>query len=325
MLVIETMFGMGDNFWSRPVIAAAARRYEICLKTPWPQCYADLAERYGIRFAKPDTKLRTQCGNVERQPASTWVDPLGPAHIKIIYKPAEIAAGANHHDSLTRSAKWLVTASEVDPKDIVMDVPSGWLDRAADTASRWGRRPVLVRPPTVRKEWCNPARNCDPESLRRIVDTLWASGHHLVEFADLVDGVEWIVRDHPTPPPFHRVYHHGELPVETLVGLMALGVPVIGANGFIVPMALAAAGWLFALFGGNYGYNAPSNLFHDGYDMTRVGYAEPDAPHLGCTDSQCGCSKKISPSRLFEAFDLWRAKLESSRDRSPKLEIRAAG
>ena len=303
-LVIRTMEGMGDNLWSRPHVLALARTHRrLQLITPWPQCYADFAEDYAIEFAPPTTRLRTQSENVRRW--HSWKPAASQPAFRLAYSPDEIRAGRNHHDSLEASARHWLNGTGVSPLDIAMRLPPTWEERAEELIHAWSKingPVVLIRPPTVRREWENPARNCDPAALQQVIDLL-RPDHTLVGIASLVDGVEWLAAP---PIGLHVESYRGEIPIETLLGL-ARRAWVIGANGFMVPMALAAGGYAYVLFGGNYGYNSPEHLFHPAYDLSRIGWSVPDRPCRGCINPRHACSKRIDPVRLAAEFGRWRS------------------
>lgn len=310
-LVVRTMEGLGDNIWSRPVVLALARLYEpLTLLTPWPQAYADFAKQFPLRFGRPSTKLRTQLLNVGAWQGS-WDEAPGEPAFRLAYDPREIARGSNHHDSLERSARKWLQGSGVSPLDIRMEVPEEWLDLADSLIFKWtdlrDKPVVLIRPPTVRREWNNPARNCDPRALQQLINRLTAT-HTLVGVAHLEANKEWLEAE---LRGLHFQFYKGELSVESLFGLMAR-CWTIGANGWTVPMALATGGWAYVLFGGNYGYNAPDRLLHPGYEAGHVGFSEPDRPCRGCVRAQHHCLKTISPSRLVREFEDWALRQDSS-------------
>jgi SAM-dependent methyltransferase len=304
-LVIRTMEGMGDNLWSRPHVLALARTHRrLQLVTPWPQCYADFAEDYAIEFARPTTRLRTQNENVRHW--RDWKPVERQPEFRLAYSPDEIRAGRNHHDSLEASARRWLNGTGVSPLDIAIRLPPTWEERAEELIHAWSKingPVVLIRPPTVRREWENPARNCDPAALQQLIDQL-RPDHTLVGIASLADGAEWLASP---PRGLHVERYRGEIPVETLLGLAGRAW-MLGANGFMVPMALAARGYAYVLFGGNFGYNSPENLFHPAYDLSRIGWSVPDRPCRGCVNPRHECSKRIDPARLAAEFGQWRSR-----------------
>jgi SAM-dependent methyltransferase len=330
-LTVKTMLGMGDNLWSRPIVRALARQHELTLITPWPQCYIDLAIEHGIEFARADTHLRTQAENIVRfdQPQELapgvvvrWKppwrsqtpgdrpplsSPREPA-FRLAYDPREIRKGTTHHDSLEASAKAFLNGAGVSPADIALKIPETWQAQADELLQCWvnqyGKPVVLIRPPTVRSEWLNSARNCDPIALQQIIDLL-APDYTLVGIAHLKRDAEWLAR--PEPRGLDVECYSGELPLEVLLGLMRRTWS-IGANGFLLPMAIAMGGPAYVLFGGNWGYNAPENLLHPAYDLSRIGWSVPDRPCAGCIDGTHTCDKRIDPERLRMEFDAWRAR-----------------
>lgn len=305
-LVVRTMEGLGDNLWSRPHVLALSRLYDLVLLTPWPQAYVDIP---GLRFGRPSTRLRTQSENVRRW-ETAWTSSATEAAFRLAYSPHEIRAGANHHDSLEASARQWLGDAGVSPLDIRMEVPDEWLDLADELIAGWTKRRghpvVMIRPPTIRTEWRNPARNCSPAALQTLINAL-KKDFTLVSFAHLKPREEWLAA------PLHGLdfqLHSGELSVEALFGLAAR-CWTIGANGFSLPMALATGGWAYILFGGNYGYNAPDRLLHSAYPAERIGFSEPDRPCRGCTRPSHACNTQINASRLIAEFGAWQRRQQT--------------
>lgn len=324
-MIVKTMLGMGDNLWSRPLVLALAREYSpLTLITPWPQMYVDFLKDYDIQFIRAKTSLRTAKKNirtvseelapgvrakfVSRDGVTANDMPLSGVNepwFRLAYDPVEVSRGYNHHESMERCAAPYLNGQGVSPLDIVMKIPDEWVGAAYELSmkliDKYKNPIVLVRPPTVRQEWLNPARNCDPRALQVLVDFL-KKDFTLVGIASLAQGVEWL-----SPPPIkglHETFYHGEINVQTLIGLTHLWWSV-GANGFLVPMALATQGSAYILFGGNYGYNAPNRLLHPGYPMGRLGYSEPDTPCVDCILPEHRCRKHIDPDRLVQEFSDW--------------------
>lgn len=303
----RTPEGLGDNLWARPIVKALAKEHgTLNLITPWPQCYVDLAQQYRIDFSRPLTRLRTQAENVARW--TGWSGRSSAPLFRLHYRPDAIASGGNHHDGLEACARQWLGDQVVEPRDIRLPIPSAWQNRADALLEEWSQingPVVLIRPPTVRQEWANPARNCDPAALQVLIDEL-RPDHTLVGLAHLMDGAEWLTA--PAPAGLHVQRYHGEVGLEVLLGLVHRAW-LIGANGWTVPMALATGGAAFILFGGQLGLNAPDRLLHPGYDLSRIGYSLPDEPCIGCVDARHECSKHTDPDRLLQQFRAWRRRL----------------
>lgn len=273
-ICIRGMWGLGDNIYSRPFIRAAARKFEVFLETPWPELYADL----DIKFVRGARQLRTQQKNMARQDATRWHSrPLPSWQVRIGYSNL---ASLSIIRSLER--RWAAIGSGFDPA--LFDVPD------------MGPSPMLsdlpiavVRPPTVRMEWRNEARNPRPEYIDAIAEELMAT-HRVVAVADLCPGEEWLISK---PPPAHRHFMFGELRVRELLALIRDADVVVGGVGWIVPAGIALKTKTFVVLGGHGGHNAPEKVTDPRLDLSRIGFAVPET-FCKCTNMLHNCEKTIA-------------------------------
>jgi hypothetical protein len=266
------MWGLGDNIFSRPFVRAATAQYEVYLETPWPELYADLA----IKFVRGGRKLRTQQKNMARQPADRWSPRLRMREIKVSY-----------FDLATRSIinslehRWAALKVAFNPA--LFDLP----DMGPSPVK--SKRPIaVIRPVTVRTEWRNEARNPRPEYIAALAAELMTT-HTVVAVADLAPGQEWAVGE---LPPAHRYFVHGELAVRELLALVRDADIVIGGIGWIVPAGLALKVKTFVVLGGHGGHNAPEKITDPRLDLSRIGFAVPEA-FCRCTNMLHNCDKRI--------------------------------
>lgn len=286
-LLVQGMWGLGDNVYSRPFIRAACDTYEVFLQTPWPELYQDLE----CKFVRLDRRLRTQQKNVARQPAERWSSPPRRSRIVKVSYGREL-----HRATIVRAiAEKFATAgvrSELRPFDL-----------PAFAAPFTCTKPIaIIRPATVRVEWLNRARNPEPHYIDEIARAL-ADTHEVVVVADLADGHETLAG----PMPFgHRYYVKGEIDVTQLLGLVQAADVVIGGVGWIVPVSIAAKRKAFIILGGNGGHNHPDRITDPRLDLSRIGFAYPRSFCL-CTNMSHCCSKTIPD--LMQQFGAWAARV----------------
>lgn len=271
-LHVVTMYGLGDNIYSRPVVRDIAGRRPVWLETPWPEIYEDLP----VRFVRPrPTKLRTQTRNMDRQPARRWDEPRGET-VTLRYDAGELA-----HGSILRALEIVLPPAGPLEIDLPDPGPSPVLSE----------RPIaVVRPVTVRREWMNPARNPLPEYVTEAAAHLRAAGYHVVSVADLEPDVEWLVGE---APPADTVLHAGELHVSALLALVQRAAVCVGGVGWLAPAALAAGTSLVVIAGGHGAYNAPEMVMDPRMDTSRVRWLVPDR-YCRCRAHGHDCDKTIS-------------------------------
>jgi hypothetical protein len=286
-ILIRGMWGLGDNCYQRPFVRAAAAEYDIHLETPWPELYADL----GIKFIRGGRRLRTQQKNMARQPPERWMRPsLGSMReIKVGY--FDLASR-----SIIRSleCRWAALKIAFDPA--LFDLPE------MGPSPVKSERPIaVIRPVTVRQEWRNEARNPRPEYIADLARELMAT-HTVVAVADIAPGEEWAVGE---LPPAHRYFVFGELAVRELLALVRDADIVIGGVGWIVPAGLALKVNTFVVLGGHGGHNAPAKITDPRLDLSRIGFAIPEA-FCRCTNMLHNCDKRIvDPVGQFHRW--WRS------------------
>ena len=149
---------------------------------------------------------------------------------------------------------------------------------------------AVVRPVTVRTEWCNRARNPMPDYLAWIAERLMAT-HHVLLLADLEAGVEDLVGE---LPPHHTALLHGELSAMQAIELVRKADVVVGGVGWIVPASLACGTKAVIVLGGNGACNAPERITDPCVPgLDRLRFIRPDSL-CGCHRMDHLCNKTIS-------------------------------
>nr|EKY1032843.1 hypothetical protein [Pseudomonas aeruginosa] len=253
------MMGLGDNIFARAFIKNYPGAY---LETPWPELYRDL----DVKCVRPDTQLRTQAKNVQREHA--WHTPAGGPQLRIAYGRDPIIQGLRN--------AYHCEPAEFDLPDFGSSPVEG--------------RYVLVRPATVRTEWRADTRNPDPQYIASAAAEMRRRGYQVVSVADLEHGKEWALD--PLPSADVR-FHKGELLVEQLLALLQHADAVIGGIGWIVPAAIAAKVPAWIICGGQGGFNSPEHITDPVMDLSRIAFAVPDN-FCRCTLKQHTCDKRIA-------------------------------
>jgi len=274
-ILIRGPWGLGDNCYQRPFVRAAAEEYELWLDTPWPELYEDL----DVRFVRGARKLRTQTDNIALQSEDRWSRPLG--YIREYQLHYTNLAASSIIRSLEK--RWSVRLGVgFDPA--LFDLP----DMGPSPVK--SERPIaVIRPVTLRTEWCNPARNPKPEYVNALAAELMST-HTVVAVASLAEGHEWAVGN---LPPAHHYFVHGELAVRELLALVRDADIAVGGVGWIVPAVLALKTNAFIVLGGHGGHNAPEKITDPRLDLSRIGFAIPDR-FCRCTHMPHNCEKTIT-------------------------------
>lgn len=275
-MIVQGMRGLGDNIYQRAFLSQMTA--PLYLETPWPELYQDMPHVLPVR---PHTTLRTQSKNIARQ--ESWHQPLGFSHgPRIAYSQDGIFPGMRR-------------AFGFEPGPMTLpDFPSPHAGRYA-----------LVRPVTVRSEWRADSRNPLPEYVAEAASELQRQGYQVISVADLEDGAEWAVG---ALPPADVRYHAGELPVESLLGLLRGASVVVGGIGWIVPAAIAARVPAWIICGGQGGYNAPERITDPAMHLDAIRFAVPDK-FCPCIHRNHTCDKRIK--NHGPSFARWLERLPS--------------
>ena len=282
-ILIRGMWGLGDNIYSRPFVRAAASKFDVYLETPWPELFADL----DIKFVRGQRQLRTQQKNMRRQDATRWWSQRLPSwQVRLGYTSL-----GTHSIIRSLERRWAGIGIGFDPA--LFDLPDmGPSPMLAD-------RPIaVVRPATVRTEWCNEARNPWPEYINAIAADLMTT-HQVVAVADLCPGEEWLTGAIPLA---HRYFMFGELNVCELLALIKEADVIVGGVGLIVPAGLALHKKTFVVLGGHGGHNAPEKITDPRLDLSRIGFAIPET-FCRCTNMLHNCVKDIADP--VDQFNRW--------------------
>ena len=290
MITIDTMQGLGDSIWQRPILKAMAfsgERFKII--TPWPEVYDDL----GVEFCHPETRLRTQRKNIFRVPRY-WSKPEGLVKRMWYHERDRIHGGMTIFRSLELHCEreWGFRPR----KEYDFDLPPNLA-----TPFKWLENYVVIRPVTSRTEWNAGSRNCDPKYISQCNDILRADGYTTVGIADIDGIVENFVGE---PPDCDVKFYRGELDAQQILGLVANAKACVSPGGFMVPMATYARVPIFYIIGGFGGMDTPERMFDHRVPLDKLGVGMPDNL-CPCTSTSCRkCDKTIS--NLLPQFQQWR-------------------
>lgn len=245
-LVIHGMHGLGDNVMMRaPVRKWLATRPQTTfyLDSPWPCVFADLAcDR--LRIIRKQSRLRTQAKNAARERAKFYTGPAPTApFIRVAYRPNDVRVTGN-------VLRAMMATCGLDWRDADMSMPfrQEWGTRAAELIRTFNiKKPILFcRPPTLRQEWLNDARNPDPTAFAALFESI-RKEFFVVSVADLAPNIEWVDGVRVSAD---LALHSGQLNIEDIMALMAYSALVFCPPGFATVLAMAIGTPVVTVFGG---------------------------------------------------------------------------
>lgn len=278
--VIRNMEGLGDNIYSRPVVKhLAACEGSVYVVTPWPQLFADIPG--ALPVPPENVHYRTQRANMDRQRPDAWHLPAG--------RFREVNIGYSLDDPTLLESVMRHGGVPSDKVDFGLMPDAAWTDpRIAALPRPLG----VVHPPSVRAEWTNHSRNPQPEYIQSLITS--RPDVHWVSVGWNAPGVEWYEQD---MEGISTRFDHGELPLESLIALVARADIVVTAPGYLLPLAAALQTPVFVVFGGSI---TPAYLI-DPRMGDRIAWAAPQQ-FCRCLGMEHNCNKSISPEVLLEGF-----------------------
>lgn len=259
---VSTMQGMGDAIWQRPAVEYLLTQYDtVYLLNAWPQLFEDFGPR--LKLLRPSglegSRMYYMIDRYQWT-AEPW-RTIDHHAIRLVY----------HVPHCTKPIIPTILERAYAPEGhpYQLSLPRKW--DALGNALKQGKKLLLVRPPTIRKEWPCPARCGDPAAYQFLVTGLEQRGYHVVEVGTV----------HEDEPLFGKELQHsgdrylrGELSPEQLWGLVAVADLVLTGPCNVLPLAMAYQRQIIGVWGG---YEAPWLTVHN-YKHIRCLTPEPFTP-----------------------------------------------
>lgn len=307
-LAVRGMPGLGDAVHQRALIRAWLKSgyRPIWLQTSYPDIYWDFRACGDVRCVPLGSRLRSACKSEREAQYDAERLPEDTERRRVWIKPGVLQRVGSLIKAMAEEAGVTGTA------DIRLPIAPAWHAEASAVLDRLGtERPLLIyRPPVVRREWPNPARNPDPLAMHELLNAV-RERFCVISVADL-DG-ERI--DGPTPVA-DATFHAGELHYTTIAALMARrGTVVLSPPGFALCMGRAVGAWTCGVFGG---FELASWWWHGTPAPDRFIVVEPMAQlaESQVWNKSCTVDKRIDTRGACERFRMFCNEAVREYDRS---------
>ena len=288
-LYFQGVSGFGDNFYQRPIIKDLAKSYKnIYLETAFPEIYWDIEN---IEFIYPrGMTLRTQLKHIKDLPKKMWSDlpkkvdtvrwdQVGPpSEPKIQTKYVELENDPDFNFTFPVKTEWITAARKL-VKSLDLD----------------GKKLCVIRRPTNREEWNCTSRNPRIEYYQLLIDR-YCGEYYFLSLADIAKGEEWFEGD---LFGLDKEFNHGEIPLTTILGLIAIADMTITYPSFFMIAAIAMRARCFCIFGGT---ASPESVLRKNLDLSNFSHVSPDVP-CDCREMNHECNKEIDSEKIIARFN----------------------
>ncbi len=313
--------GFGDTFHLRSIVRALANRYtNIYVRTALPEAFWDIEN---VKFVRPTTnKLRAQKEHVEyldKAKGHKWTKPpdgtahhswasLAPSWRHQTNKPNSVAVPVNPRGEES-TTKYFINEHGIDSIDYSFPLKKAWVKEAEKiigSLNLQGKKLCIVRPPSIRKDWANYARNPKPEYFQLLIDK-YKKDYFFVTAGNNQHNQEWYVGT--APRGINKKYDHGELALTTLFALIKLADMIITPPDFFSMLAIAMRTKCFCIFGG---CAKPSIIFDEKMGLENFTHVAPN-PFCNCVRMEHNCNKEIPEAEIVQKFDELRLQVKQGK------------
>jgi len=310
-LLISGPYGFGDTFYLRSVVKDLAKKHrDIYIRTTLPEAFWDIEN---VKFVRPTTnRLRAQKDHIEhldKAKTHKWVKPPPGTNHRTW---ASFVPGWRHKDASPEAeaittnprgeestTKFFMNEYHIDNFDFSFPVKQKWMEEAKETMNALdtkGKRICIIRPPTVRKEWANFARNPKREYFQMLINR-YKDDYFFITISNNKQGEEWF--EGGRLKGINKAYDHGELSITTVFGLIKLADMVITPPDLFSLMAIAMRTKCFCIFGG---CAKPSVVFDGNMGLRNFEYVAPE-PFCNCMRMKHDCNKEIPEDEIMQKFE----------------------
>ena len=291
-IFIHGYYGFGDNIWQFPFIKEACRKYKtVYLETYYPFLFDSIPN---IKFVKPRRgKLQTCNDCLDMYEHINWVEK--PVKIKQLQFPYYLSEMRNGLTLVECFNKGITISDEI--IDYNLPINPDWIKEAKKVTKQFNtkKKICLVKPPSNRKDWSCSARVPKAEYFQYLIDK------NKKDYFFVTIGNKEIDVYESDLSGIGARFDNGELPLTTILGLIAISDMVMTYNNFFFPAGVALKTNTLVIGGG---YTHPA-LYVDlkRMDLRHVAIVTPEEPCI-CFNLNHDCNKNIKKQNLTKAFNL---------------------
>lgn len=301
-LYYRGMLGIGDTIHQRAVIRQIKKEYPDC-KIFLETFYASLNHDLDVYLVPNRNRKQLARTNEDSQ----FSMDTYPANNKFPWQSITYTAGLVHTYGTMLDAMYAVVGFDdgySKPRDynFTLQVKPEWIDAARRLleANKTGKPVMVYRPIVLNRVWECPARAPDPVAYADIYREI-RNDFFVVSVARLGKD-EWVIS---APSYSDLPFNHGELSMETLIGLVHIADIVFANPGFMPILAQAVGTPNIIVYGGNETYEQ-TNAIGSRFAPTLA--IEP-LVKCGCMTRYHDCDKTIDVPEALRRIEQFRGQL----------------
>lgn len=287
--------GLGDNMYERPFVVEMGKGFdEVYVETPFPQLYWD-QDPARFNFVPRWSILHLQnWAIVDFQ--GVWSE--APAPDTVTKKTCFWESGLGN--PIASVPDRFFKDSGLDSFSFSLPVNPKWYEEAAGFLNCINLQAdplCIVKRPTIRKEWPNPARNPRIEYFQHAINEMRRRGYTILSVASVRPGEEDLDGE---VAGIDLALHRDEISIWGLLGLIhRYSILCICPPSFFIPFCLGTGAASFCIYGGS---AHPRRHVSTGIHAPLYDLAAPD-PFCDCGQMDHDCNKEIKGfEKKFESY-----------------------
>lgn len=287
-VIIEALYGFGDNLFLRPLVLAAVDKLDIYCQTPYPELYRNTP----IKVVRPDRMLYDFATRSYNDSKENWHDkPKDARFLRPNYAMHELKEFMTISKSFSHGFEKKVF-------DTRLEVTADQLQMGVELVQT--EKPImLVKIPSYRHDWHHESRAPKTAHMIECLKLARESGFHIVSLQDFTLKDRFVEPElvHEWIPLCHQ-FLHGKLSIDQLIGLFAISDSVLTYPNFLLPLAVYLDKPVFTIYGGSI---HPIVIIDPRIKPKHCEFIAPD-PFCHCVESHHECNKHIDPWKLRTRF-----------------------
>ncbi|MFA5150909.1 MAG: hypothetical protein WC433_08465, partial [Candidatus Omnitrophota bacterium] len=238
---VRGFYGFGDCVYQIPFVKELAKHYDtIYLRTPFPQLYDSIPN---VKFVKPRlNRLATSNRHIGKY-ANMYENEDNSINYDLVF---HYQRGQKANIGMAESFNNIAPTLIQRPIDWSIPIKKEWIQEAHKVLAQihTKKKICLLKLPSIREEWKNPARVGKPEYFQYLIDKHKKDYYFISLANNRIEKPMAIFKN------IDKRFEQGELTLETIIGLASLSDLIIAYHSYLIALGIATNTKTFCIFGG---------------------------------------------------------------------------